>query len=553
MKKFLNSKYLFLAGLLVLLLFYVFHNLHVNEANVSSDVWAYQLIISQEKTGDWSYVPPDYKNSNYYLTYDILYYLSPNFESGILGYHLMAMFIIIATYVISGLIIKKIFNSWTLATLGALLTIVPRYIFPTRIGILDIGNVRGNAFVFPFYFLLSYYWIIYGIKKKWVNILLGAIGGFLVYIYPLVGSVIVAFYILIALIIYKKEYFKQVVYFALAYLIISLPFWINFFFNPEAGMLNVSNNMSTEDLRLQAEIVRYRFQANAFLSTVDIARVKRSLWDGFVLFGVFFASLFFYKKYFSELREKYRLTFKTSALFVFIMIAFILGVEVLNHLADQAGKPPYFVEHLRLMRATGYALIMHFILVIYVLYKKLNKKIIAIILSLFVLFSPIYFAAPVIRDVVRLVVPESIRLKYNLAPIVDADDVRAFDNIKDVSAWAKENIEEDARFFVFDDFQNEFRFKFLSRHDTNLTAKEGAIYITSNFKDSKWWYEERMAYKDRVEPAENFSQIVDFAKELGSTHILLPRGKYSELYDESEVDNVSVLYSNYDYRILKID
>ena len=322
MKNFLNSKYLFIFGLLLLLSFYAYKNWHTDVSHVSSDVWAYQMIISQDKNDFWDYVPPDYKNSNYYLTYNILYYLSPEFESGVLGYHLMAALIIILTYLISGLIIKKIFNSWLLATFGALLCVIPRFIFPTRIGILDVSNVRGNSFVFPFYFLLSYYWIIYGIKNKMVNILLGGVAGFLVYIYPLVGSVVISFYVLTALLIYRKKYFKNIVSFCLSYLLVSLPFWSNFLFNPEAGMLNVTSGLTADDMKLQGEIVRYRFQANAFLSTIDIARVKRSIWDGFVLLGIFFSSLFFYKKYFSQLREKYRLTFKVSTIFIFLMIVF---------------------------------------------------------------------------------------------------------------------------------------------------------------------------------------------------------------------------------------
>jgi len=236
------------------------------------------------------------------------------------------------------------------------------------------------------------------------------------------------------------------------------------------------------------------------------------------------------------------------------MLLFILAVEFVNHIANLDGKPPLFIEHLRLMRVVGFIMIMQFVFSIYLLYFKFNKQLLAIIISIAIVLTPLTFFASAIRPVIRIVVPESIRIKYNLAPVVQEEDVRSFDNLKDISDWTKDNVQAGkTKFFVFDDFQNEFKFKILSRHETNLTSKEGNIYVTSNFENSARWYDERLRYNEQVQGAEDFGQIVDFAKELECTHILLPRGELSILYKESESTGTSVLYFNDDYKVIKID
>ena len=551
---FTNTKYFFFLVLGIYLLLYLLINYNSGLEAVSSDVWMNNFVMIQQEEGQpWSYMPQVYSQQDLYIAFPLLYYISPGLSNGAFGYHILGILIIVLTYVISGLVIKKIFNNWALASLGALLCVLPRFILPTRIGLLGIGNVRGNAFVYPLYLLLSYYWIIYGLKDRRKNIWLAVVAGLSIYLYPPVGTVIIALFVLTAFFVRGRKYFKEILIFASVYLLVAMPFLVNHFINPNTGMLDVVDSLSADDLNLQNEIIRYRFRANAFLTSIDLARIKRGLWDGFILGGSFFLSLIFYTKYRYKIREKYKILFKTSVVFVILMLLFILLVESANYVVSLKGSPPLFIEHLRLMRVVGFILIMHFIFVVYLLYYKLNKKILAIILSLAIIITPISFFAPVIRSVVRVTVPESIRVKYNLAPTVAEEDTRSFDNLRNIADWARDNVlDQDTKFFVFDDFQNEFKFKILSRHETNLTGKEGNIYVTSNFKDSKMWYQERMAYKDRVDSAQDFETIVDFAKELDCTHILLPRGKFSELYEASAIDNLSVLYSNHDYQLIKI-
>ena len=105
--------------------------------------------------------------------------------------------------------------------------------------------------------------------------------------------------------------------------------------------------------------------------------------------------------------------------------------------------------------------------------------------------------------------------------------------------------------FLFDDIQNDFRFKVLSHHDTNLTNKEGNLWVTSGFDNSVRWYEERMQYKKIVEEATNFSEILNFARSLKMTHMLIPRGKYEDLFISSGLD-LKTIYQNYDYRLIAI-
>ncbi|PLX26219.1 hypothetical protein C0580_00295, partial [Candidatus Parcubacteria bacterium] len=311
-------------------------------------------------------------------------------------------------------------------------------------------------------------------------------------------------------------------------------------------------HLTAEQLALQAEIVDYRIPDGS-LRGIDFGTLKRSIWDGLPLLLVFLASIYLLKRFRERLSKEQFTLGKINILFTIILVLFIALVEVVNFVLHKKGMPPVFMEHLRLMRVIGFLWIGQAVLFVYILYKKLNKKAWAIFVSLVLLLGPIHFSAPIVRSITRVVVPESIRDKFNLAPVVAEEELRDFSTLLDVAYWSKENlVKGEAKIFVFDDFQNEFKFKILSQRDTNLTKKEGSAWITSSFDNSVFWYEQRLKYDEIVKDAENFDEVLVFAKELGSTHILLPRGKYADLYDASEVDNVSVLYSNYDYRILKI-
>lgn len=56
-----------------------------------------------------------------------------------------------------------------------------------------------------------------------------------------------------------------------------------------------------------------------------------------------------------------------------------------------------------------------------------------------------------------------------------------------------------------------------------------------------------------VGSATDFSNIISFAKKLGSTYILLPRGKFRDMYDNSSVDVGKIVYQNLDYAILDLN
>ncbi|MDD4994887.1 MAG: hypothetical protein PHW53_00200 [Patescibacteria group bacterium] len=312
--------------------------------------------------------------------------------------------------------------------------------------------------------------------------------------------------------------------------------------------------MSAEDVALHSEIVQYRFEANGFLATVDLARIKRSMWDSFTMILMFFLSFFIMRIYGSSLDSEKRAVHKISTILMIITILFVIGVDVTNYFLMKNGELPFFVEHIRLMRVLGFILIMQFALVVYLLYSRMNKKWLSVALSLIVVVTPIYFFAPVIRPVVRALVPEGIRIKYNLAPVVDESNTNNFNNLYEAAIWAKSALSvSENRIFVFDDFQNEFKFKVLSRQNTNLTEKEGSIWVTSNFENAKRWYEERQAYNQIVEKAADFKEIVNFAVRLDCSYILLPRGKYMDLYYSSNsADGLEEVFSNKDYKILKI-
>ena len=302
----------------------------------------------------------------------------------------------------------------------------------------------------------------------------------------------------------------------------------------------------------QSEIVQYKFRGSGFLETVEFAEVKRAIWDEGPLVLLLLISLILIRKRKNEVPEEWRMVSRLNVLLVLLHIAFIFLIEIANDVAIQAGKLPVFVDHLRIMRAIGPVLIMQSILLLVILGKNMKRPILVSSIAVFLIIPPIRFSAPAIRSIVRAVVPETIRLRYNLAPIVSESDNPSFEDLKSAALWARENLPNDpTKIFVFDDFQDEFRFKILSRHDTNLTGKEGNLWVTSGYKNSRRWYDERLAYKKIVGGATDFSEITDFARSLGLTHLLLPRGTFSELYRVSGT-SLPVLYENPDYRILEL-
>ncbi|PLX25335.1 hypothetical protein C0580_02810, partial [Candidatus Parcubacteria bacterium] len=157
MKK-INSKYFFLLILLFFVALFFYYNKSVNVGVISSDVWLYQYPLIQENQDQpWSYIPPNYTNERFYLAYPIFYHLNPGMSHGMTNYFVLAIFIVVAIYLVNGLVIKKIFSNWALAALASALLLIPRYVYSTHIGMLGFRNFRGLSFAFPLYFLLSYY------------------------------------------------------------------------------------------------------------------------------------------------------------------------------------------------------------------------------------------------------------------------------------------------------------------------------------------------------------------------------------------------------------
>src|SRR3989338_10793051 len=125
-KKFISSIFFFILVLAAYLGLYAYFNRNVSINCLSSDVWLYQSVMMQEKEGIWHNFPTAYFRNDIYWAFPILYYLNPGLSGSLAGYHALSLAIIILIYVISGLVIKKIFNSWSLAALGGLLCGIPR-------------------------------------------------------------------------------------------------------------------------------------------------------------------------------------------------------------------------------------------------------------------------------------------------------------------------------------------------------------------------------------------------------------------------------------------
>ncbi len=554
-KHFFSSPFLFFGILLVYLLVYVYFNIAADIGVLSSDVWGYQFLELQERYEFWSNVPSSYNQSEYYLGFPLFYYLNPGLEFGLAGYHILAVVTIVLTYVVTGLITYRLVKSWPLASLAGLLVLIPRFIFPTRIGLLDLSLLRGNVLASPFYVLLSYYWIIFGLNSRWQNITLATIGGLLVYIYPPAGIISLGIFILTGLILRGRECWPRLLSFVAVYFLISAPFWANHFSNTQTSMLDPGQILTPVQIAEQLEIIKLKF-SGGFLASAwsggDFADIKRSLWDESLLLLISIWTAGWVWRRGGDLPPKLKLISLVSVTTVLLTILMIISVEVLNYWSIRNGGLPMFVDHLRPMRAVGFVLMIQSVFGLYLIGRFLKHSWLAIVLAGLLVITPLRFSAPLVRLVVRATIPESIRVQYNLAPVVIDAGQRLFTNLQSAAWWARLNLDpEQTKFFVFDDFQNDFRFKVLSRLDTNLTGKEGNLWVTTGYQNSMRWYRERQNYELVTKTAKSFSEIFSLARELNSTHMLIPRGRYWDLFERSD-EPLEILYQNSDYKIIKL-
>lgn len=543
----------FVIILLLLTVWYVGAKTDLTENSLSSDVWGYQMLESQKEFGYWDDVPVSYNQSELYIVFPLFYQLNPSFERGLFSYHVLTLVVIFLAYIMSGLVIYTLFRNWYISSLAGLLVVFPRYMFPTKIGIFSIGALRGNVLYTPFYLLLSYYWILHGIKSEKKNIALAILAGLLVYVYPPTALLWPVLSVLAALIVHRKRYLKRVVLFCIVFFAIATPFLTNHFANPDTGMLDQNTTLTVEDKALQVEILQEAFTGNGFIASVEFEEMKRIVWDQGPFVLLFAISLFIVWRYRHTIDSKYIKITTISSVIIVLLWAMVFSVELINWYVMSRGNPPIFIEHLRQLRGVGFALYVQalLLLVLVLSRKKVWMSVLAIIISIAILFGTIGFAKHTIRSVVRVVVPESVRLKYNLAPIILPEEVKDYGNLVAVSIWARENLPGDTtKFFVFDDYQAEFKFKVLSRHDTNLTQKEGSVWATSGFENSKRWYEERVRY-EKAEDASDFRTTILVARTFGATHMLLPRGQHGDAYDTMGA-HFPVVYENKDYRVLEL-
>lgn len=225
----------------------------------------------------------------------------------------------------------------------------------------------------------------------------------------------------------------------------------------------------------------------------------------------------------------------TVAAVLVLFIAFVEGINTWLYLQEQ---PPFFIEHIRLLRALGFICVGQATFVIYVVGNKRRWPGAAALLALLLLLSPLWITAPAVRAAVRAAVPADVRERYNLAPQVTEAEYGAYaDESHAMARWARENLpDEGTKVFVFDDINNDFRFKILSHRETNMTNKEGSIWMTAGFADSKRWYQERQRYNEVMATAESFDELVAFARELDATHLLVSPGRPQELYEARTTD-----------------
>jgi hypothetical protein len=551
-KYFLNSRLFFWSILFIFLAFYLRINIPLQTNSLSSDVWGYQFLELQSRFNYWENVPPSYNQSELYIAFPLFYFLNPGLEHSLGGYHVMSLVIIICTYIITGLIARKFFGNWWGAALAGIVILIPRFIFSTSIGFLDISGFRGSILVLPFYVLFIYYWTIKGIKKPFINLLLATLAGLLVYLYPPVGTIGIFFCIIVALVFYRFKLIKPLLFFIIVYFIISAPFFLNHLLNPNTKMLD-ENNLSVSEKEMQSEIVQNKFRGSGFIKTIEFGEIKRDIWDGLPLLITLVASLYFVLKKQDDPNGLFTKISIITFLFFLVAILFIIIIEFLNGINIKSGGSPIFLEHLRSMRIVGAALLFQSVAFIVFLVENKRKKLLAFFFVIVIVLLPIRFSAPLIRNIARMTIPENIRLKYNLAPIVSGDQVLSYFNLKEVALWSRVNLPHTGtNFFVFSGDQRDFIFKILSHLNTNLTNKEGNLWVTSGFSNSKRWYEERQEYDRVVGSATDFRDIVIFAQKLKSTHMLIPRGKISDLYWAGGMSVGEVVYDNSDYLILDI-
>lgn len=543
------SKSIFIISLVFLIFLYIQNNYDNDISHISSDVWLYNFSHVQKEEGVWTSVPRNYTDEPYYLAYPILNWAASSWDSGVLRFHFLAISLLVATYVINGLVIYAVTKKWWVATLVGILLVIPHNVFSTQIGMINFNNVRGLGFAFPLYYLLSYYWIIFGINNRTANILLALIAGALVYLYPLVGVIIIPFFVLTAFIVKGKKYWKTISVFIGVYLMVSSLFWYGHLTSGHTGMLDQMVTLSSEQSTTQIEILKERFHGSLF--DIEFGKIKRSIWDGLPLVIIFGLSFWMFRFKNKIIETPINQFTKISFIFTIITLTFVVSVETINQFLIHYNRPAFFIEHIRLLRALGFIMVGQSVIGLYVLSEYFQRRRLVAVIALFLIVTPLWLSAPVVRSIVRFSIPISVREKYNLAPIVKPGVNNSFSNLQVSALWVKENSPKSSQVFVFDDYQREFIFKVLSKRDTNMTVKEGSVWVTSGFDNSVRWYEERMQYKKIVENATNFSDILDFAKSLKMTHMLIPRGKYEDLFISSGLD-LKTVYQNYDYRLIVI-
>lgn len=551
MFNFFQSKYLFWFILIVFISSFLWLNRNTTLDSLSSDVWMNNFVLMQDKEHIWSYVPPAYNQEKYYLAYPLFYWLNPGLEHSLAPYFILAIIIIVATYIITGLVLKKIFNNWAVATLGSLLVLLPRYICFTNIGMLSFRNLRGLALVFPFYLLIGHYWILYGIKNKTKNILLAILAGLSVYLYPPFGVLIFPFFILSAVFIYRKKYWQKLALFVAIYLITSSLFWFGHFSSGNLGTIENQYELNQEQTSLQIDIMNYRIPDGS-LRGIDFGTVKRTIVDTSPLLILFIYSIFLVKKYKNNLSAEQIMFSRINLFFTVFLLMFVASIELVNYYLYLKNLPPFFIEHLRLMRAFGFVWVAQAVLVVYILRNVLKQKFLVAFVAFVLVFGSLYFSAPIIRKIVRLTIPQDLRYKYNLALENNVALTSSFVDLQQAALWSRYNLsKENTKFFVFSHEQEDFKFKILSHHDTNLTVKEGSLWVTSSFENSQKWYKERKTYDEVVNNSEDFSLVIQFAKELNCNYLLLPYSEYPDLFVNMDIQGVEILYSNDNYKILK--
>lgn len=538
----------FCSVLLLLAGYYTVHNAGVEINALSSDVWSYQMMEIQSRLHVWSDIPPSYNQSEWYIAFPLFYLLNPGLEGSLVPYHALAVFLIVLIYTINGAVIYKIFKTWWLAAVVPALLIIPRYVFPTRIGLLSLEQLRANVLVFPFYLLLTYYWILYGISDRRKNIALGILSGLCIYLYPPTAITTALFGVIAAFLVHGKKHLREIILFGSVFVAVALPFAFNHWQNENTTMIETAP-LSTEERAIQLEAIQRAFAGNITMTSVEFEEMKRIVWDQAPMLMAFFLSLFLVWRYRDRLHPDIVTTTRISAYLFILTWGFVLSIEAANWYMVRGGNLPIFIEHLRILRGIGFITAVQLGVCLYIV-ATLWRQWIAVLIAVAILLTPIYFFAPILRGIVRVVVPEEIRARYNLAPVVAPEEQKEFQLLEEAARWARASLPEDSKIFVFKDLQREFQFKVLSRHDTSSTEKEGNLWVTTGFDNTEKWISERKRY-DEATGSGSFFEIVAFARETGSTHMLLPRGEYSELFDSSDM-NVRVVFENADYRILEL-